>query len=222
MRKATVIFNSDDYWIYERLKQYAVRMNVIPVYDLKKPEAIAALAKYRRKYCHEEPSPSVLEKVYDLVGGRLSFLGKIAKTYDMVATANEICRMEKTWFLSQCGILGEEMDDDVMDQQKYASAAMVLASKLVDMEKGMERTYDPHEGHLLPQLPLDKARWVMTYERPEIHLHLHRNSANQITTPIGAQILSASTIQSTSSPSTARPKSEVRIPNRLLNIQITI
>lgn len=28
--------------------------------------------------------------------------------------------MEKTWFLNQCWILGEEMDDDVMDQQKYA------------------------------------------------------------------------------------------------------
>lgn len=70
--------------------------------------------------------------------------------------------MEKTWFLTQCGILGSEMDDDVMDQQKYASAAMVLAKALVDMEKEMESTYDPEKGHVLPQLPLHKAREVMT------------------------------------------------------------
>lgn len=70
--------------------------------------------------------------------------------------------MEKTWFLNQCWILGMEMDDDVMDQQKYASAAMVLAKALVDMEKDMEKTYDPEHGHILPEIPLHKARQIMT------------------------------------------------------------
>lgn len=56
----------------------------------------------------------------------------------------------------------EGMDDDVMDQQKYASAAMVLAKALVDQEKEMERTYDPERGHILPEIPLHKAREVMT------------------------------------------------------------
>lgn len=159
---ATIIFNSDDYWIYERLKQYATRMNVIPILDLNKPKAISALANYRKKYRHEEPDYSVLEQVYDRVGGRLAYLGRVAKTEDMVQTADHICRMEKTWFLTQCGILGMEMDDDVMDQQKYASAAMVLAKALVDMEKEMEQVYDTEKGHVLPQLPLHKAREVMT------------------------------------------------------------
>lgn len=49
-----------------------------------------------------------------------------------------------------------------MDQQKYASAAMVLAKALVDQEKEMERTYDPERGHILPEIPLHKAREVMT------------------------------------------------------------
>lgn len=159
----TVILNSDDYWIYERLKQYATRMNVIPILDLNKPKAISALANYRQKFHGERPPRfEILEQVYDKVGGRLSYLGRVAKSHDMLKTATEICQMEKTWFLNQCWILGMEMDDDVMNQQKYASAAMVLAKALVDLEKDMESTYDPERGHILPQMPLHKARQVMT------------------------------------------------------------
>jgi hypothetical protein len=54
------------------------------------------------------------------------------------------------------------MDDDVMDQQKYASAAMVLAKALVEKEKEMESCYDPKQGHMLPSIPLHKAREIMT------------------------------------------------------------
>ena len=80
----------------------------------------------------------------------------------MVKTAHAICRAEKTWFLNQCWILGMEMDDDVMDQQKYASAAMVLAKAMVDQEKEMEQTYHDEDGHILPEIPLHKARYIMT------------------------------------------------------------
>ena len=59
-------------------------------------------------------------------------------------------------------ILGQEMDDDVMDQQKFASAAMVLAKSLVEREKAMEMTYDPKKGHILPEMPLYEAYYVMT------------------------------------------------------------
>lgn len=159
---ATVIFNSDDYWIYERLKQYATRMNVIPILDLTRPKAISALANYRKKYRGEEPDMNILEQVYEKVGGRLSYLGRVAKSNDMVKMANDICAMEKQWFLNKCWILGEEMDDDVMDQQKYASAAMVLAKALVELEKELGLEYDPEKGHVLPQMPLHKARQVMT------------------------------------------------------------
>jgi hypothetical protein len=158
----TIIFNSDDYWIYERLKQYATRMNVIRILDLSKRRSLAALRTYRIKHKGEDPEPSILEQVYDKVGGRLAFLGKVAKADDMLKTADEICEIEKTWFLNQCWILGMTMDDDVMENQKYASAACVLAKALVDQEKGMESTYDPEEGHILPEIALHKARQVMT------------------------------------------------------------
>lgn len=158
----TVVFNSDEYWVYERLKQHATRMEVIPVVDLTKDKALVALRKYRKKYFHEDPPEELLEKVYERIGGRLSFLNGVAKAHDMLKVCDEICRKEKTWFLNQCWILGEAMDDDVMNQQKYASAAMVMAKALVDKEQEMETTFDPMRGHILPEIPLHKAREVMT------------------------------------------------------------
>ena len=116
----TMVFNSDDYWVYERLKQLATRMEVIPVLDLPKRQALAALQKYRGKYFHEHVPDKVLEEVYDRVGGRLSFLNKVARSTDMMKTCEKIQDVEKKWFLNQCWILGMEMDDDVMDQQKWA------------------------------------------------------------------------------------------------------
>lgn len=160
---ATVVFNSDDYWVYERLKQNATRMEVHPIVDLPRKQAIAALRNYRTRYFGQDPPEDLLEEIYKMVGGRLTYLNRVAKREDMLAMCHTICETEKTWFLNKCGILGEPMDDDVMDQQKYASAAMVLAKKLVDMEseEGWE-PYNAEVGHILPQLPLHKAREEMT------------------------------------------------------------
>ncbi|KAJ5540022.1 hypothetical protein N7513_008354 [Penicillium frequentans] len=158
----TTILNSDDYWVYERLKRYATRMEVVSVTDLPKQKAMDALKRYRRQFCHEDLPSSVLEHVYDMVGGRLSFLNRVAKSPDILKTCDEICRAEKVWFLNKCWILGKEMDDDVMDEQKYSSAAMVLAKALVDIENEMEETYHPENGHILPEIELHKAREVMT------------------------------------------------------------
>lgn len=157
----TMIFNSDDYWVYERLKQLATRMEVLPVGDLPKEQAINALQRYRARYFKAEPSSEILEEVYDRVGGRLTFLNRVAKAQDMLETCEKITEVEKRWFLNQCWILGMEMDDDVMDQQKYASAAMVLAQALVDAENDMQ-IYHPELGHILPTIPLHKARQIMT------------------------------------------------------------
>ncbi|KAG4428154.1 hypothetical protein IFR05_016364 [Cadophora sp. M221] len=159
----TMVFNSDDYWVYERLKQLATRMEVTSITDLPKNQAISALSKYRLKYFSEKPNRTVLEEVYDRVGGRLTFLNRVAKSKDMLDTCNAIIETEKRWFLNQCWILGMEMDDDVMDQQKYASAAMVLAQALVAAEKSQDSPYSPTDGsHIIPQIPLHKARQIMT------------------------------------------------------------
>ncbi|KAM0802196.1 hypothetical protein BDR22DRAFT_887862 [Usnea florida] len=160
----TVVFNSDDYWVYERLKQYSTRMDVLPILDLPKEQAMSALRQYRIRNFKEEPSTEVLEEIFNQVGGRLTFLNRVAKSTDMLETCEHICRTEKTWFLNKCWILGEGMDDDVMDQQKYAAAAMVLAKALVDQEKRTigKGTSQPGQGQLLPQIPLHEAREIMT------------------------------------------------------------
>lgn len=116
----TMVFNSDDYWVYDRLKLLATRMEVTSITDLPRFQAISALQKYRQKYFKEAPKPEILSEVYDRVGGRLTFLNRVARSKDMLATCDDIIDTEKRWFLNQCGILGAEMDDDVMDQQKYA------------------------------------------------------------------------------------------------------
>lgn len=122
---ATVVLNSDDYWVYERLKRHATRMELLPVLDLKKGPAMDAIRKYRRKLFKEQPSEAEVERVYDRVGGRLAFLARAAKSENMQEACDDICDKEKTWLLNQCWILGPEMDDDVMDQQKYAVSTWV-------------------------------------------------------------------------------------------------
>ena len=159
----TMMFNSDDYWVYERLKRYATRMEVIPILDLPKSLAIPALKNYRAKYFPQEKHDSeIFKQVYDLVGGRLNFLSRVAKSSDMLKMCHQVKNSEKTWFLNKCGILGEDMDDDVMDQQKYASAAMVLARALVEKDKEMDSNYDEERGHILPNIPLYVSRQIMT------------------------------------------------------------
>jgi hypothetical protein len=95
-------------------------MEVTAITDLPKAPAISALAKYRQKYFKEVPSSEILEEVYNRVGGRLTYLNRVARSHNMLATCDNIIDTEKRWFLNQCWILGAEMDDDVMDQQKYA------------------------------------------------------------------------------------------------------
>ncbi|KAG5999703.1 hypothetical protein E4U43_001914 [Claviceps pusilla] len=158
----TMVFNSDDYWVYERLKQLSTRMEVLPVTDLPKQQAIQALQRYRMRYFGEKLSQVQLDDVYDRVGGRVSFLNRVAKSHNMLDTCESIKEIEKKWFLNQCWIMGTEMDDDVMDQQKWAAAAMVLAQALVEKENDAASTYDPSQGHMLPSFPFHIAQEIMT------------------------------------------------------------
>lgn len=129
----TIVMNSDDYWVYERLKKLATRMEVTSVSDLPKSSATAALKRYRARYFREILSDDLATQVYDRVGGRLSFLNRVAKSDDMLKTCDFIKEVEKTYFLNQCWILGTEMDDDVMDQQKWAVSQIPTVSSRTDV-----------------------------------------------------------------------------------------
>lgn len=76
------------------MKKNASRMRVLSVYDLSARESIEALRQMRRYNLHvaenkaldevEIESDEVMRRVYDLVGGRTSYLSRIARASDMV------------------------------------------------------------------------------------------------------------------------------------------
>ncbi|KAK9349154.1 hypothetical protein V1522DRAFT_345066 [Lipomyces starkeyi] len=162
----TMIFNSDDYWVYERFKKLSTRLDVVTIRDLNREKSIEALRMWRRRYFDEPEVPKeVCDKVYNIVGGRPQFLNRVAQHRDMLGHAKSVVEKERTWFLNQCGLLGMEMDDDVMESGKFSSSAMRLMKELVDMEQA-ERARQgdaaPDADHDLPSLPLWRARQVMT------------------------------------------------------------
>ncbi|ODV93275.1 hypothetical protein PACTADRAFT_77653 [Pachysolen tannophilus NRRL Y-2460] len=188
----TMIFNSDDYWLYERLKKLGTRLEVINVRDLNREQSVKAIKVARLRYFQQPISDELANKVYDLIGGRPQHLSHVAGHADMITSCHEIIDGEKTWLLNQCGLLGNNMDDDVMASGKFSSSAMLLMKELVDMDRERIRkefwqgllkressarnlqdtdrnkllaSSSEHVRHKLPELPLWRARQIMT--RPD-------------------------------------------------------
>lgn len=113
----TLIFTSDQYRTTEMLRLHATRMQVLNVQDIPKEMAVRSLHAYRHHAFHQDVSPSILDQVYSLVGGRLIHLDQVARSKDMLQTCRTICAKEKRWLLCKCWILGAEMDDKAEDQQ---------------------------------------------------------------------------------------------------------
>ena len=72
----------------------------------------------------------------------------------MKDAAKAIVESEKTWLLNRCGLV-PDFDDDVMDQQKWAAGAFMLAQALV----AAEAESNPPS---LVSIPLYKCRQIMT------------------------------------------------------------
>lgn len=163
-RLVTVVFNSDEYWIEERLRPLATRMRVIPVHDVPKDAAIAALKGFRAQAFQEDTPAQVLEAVYQKVGGRLRFLSQVGNAVDMEEACRALYEKEKRWFLNQCWIYGPDLDDDAEDHQTFCSSAMILAKAFVEKQNAY-RTSGGTEGlHFLPGVPLHEARQIMGRE----------------------------------------------------------
>lgn len=176
----TVIFNSDDYWIYEKLKRLGTRLELINVRDFNRIETVSVLKFIRGKFYPSSEradlalDDSTCNKIYDLIGGRPQHIGQVARHEDVIKACHEIIDREKTWFLSQCGLLGEEMDDDVMEFGKFSLSAMLLMREFVEMDRQRMNTListelptatDQCKDHHLPELPLWRSRQIMT--RPD-------------------------------------------------------
>ena len=154
----TTVFTSDEFWTLERLTPHATNMHVMSIRDVRKDIVTKALKQYRARYHNEDTPCSILDQVYAQVGGRLIFLNQVAKSHDMLGTCAQINRREKSWFLNNCWILGDSMDDDVEEQQKYCAAAIILARALV-LSETHPRTSD---AFVLPEMPLHEARQIIT------------------------------------------------------------
>lgn len=174
---ATMIFNSDDYWVYEKLKKLGTRLEVINVRDFGRKEATMALKFTREKNFPSGKFPQLIltdevcNQIYDLIGGRPQHIAQVARHVDVFKASHEIIDREKTWFLNQCGLLGLEMDDDVMESGKFSTLAMLLMKEFVDMDRERRNTLlaqeypdkkDESKDHSLPELPLWRARQIMT------------------------------------------------------------
>ncbi|KAL7421907.1 hypothetical protein Q5752_003679 [Cryptotrichosporon argae] len=131
----TMIFSTDDFWCLDTMKKNASRMRILSVYDLPAHESISALGLLRRHALShrlgikaqdvELEGEDVLRGVYDMVGGRTSYLARVARADDMLAEARGMIQAEKGWLLSKVGLI-PEMDDDVMDEQKWSSCSWLL------------------------------------------------------------------------------------------------
>lgn len=173
----TIIFNSDDYWVYEKLKRLGTRLELINVRDFNRTQTVSVLKFIRNKYYPASKNPDLVlgedlcHKIYDLIGGRPQHISQVARHQDVIKACHEIIDREKTWFLNQCGLLGEDMDDDVMESGKFSLSAMLLMREFVEMDRQRMNTLiskdlpdakDICKDHHLPELPLWRSRQIMT------------------------------------------------------------
>ena len=91
-------------------------MHTLTIYDLGADETTSACERIRRQFTSlPNPAQSEMEEATAIVGGRLSYLNRIARARDMVSMAKHMLAVEKGWLLSQIGLI-EDCDDDVMDE----------------------------------------------------------------------------------------------------------
>ncbi|GMG25948.1 unnamed protein product [Aspergillus oryzae] len=140
----TVVFTSDEYRTSDLLRLHAARMNVLNVRDITVDLAVQSLKEYWLHAFWEEVPVETLERIYSMVGGRLSFVDEIAKSRDILKTCESICERERRWFLKKCWILGKNMHEGAKEQQEYC------------------RRISKSPNSELPGIPLHKAQEMMT------------------------------------------------------------
>jgi len=147
-------------------------MQVLSISDLNASEALQASLQMRLHSRKLLESPDIIKEAVSVVGGRLSYLSRVSKARDMMEMANHLRIVEKGWLLSQIGLI-RDLDDDVMDEQKWSSYSWVLLREFVKMwkeqkeevaEKVCKGELDPAamDDLPLPSIPYYKCRQIMT------------------------------------------------------------
>ncbi|KAG5342614.1 hypothetical protein C0989_012119 [Termitomyces sp. Mn162] len=111
----TMVFSSDDFWPFHIMRKNGSRMQVLSIDDLNPTESLHAINRMRLSSRRSPATLGQLKEAVSLVGGRLSYLNKVAKAKNMKETAEGLKNVEKGWLLSQIGLI-PDCDDDVMDE----------------------------------------------------------------------------------------------------------
>ena len=135
-------------------------MHVLSIYDLNRQEALRCAKQMRFSEMHFqaererqnvhvspedgaiiEPKPvedvETITKALSLTGGRLSFIGRLARAQDLVHRGEDMVAKEKGWLLSQIGLI-DDCDDDVMDEVCSFCKFCVLLLTFMFCEAKME------------------------------------------------------------------------------------
>ncbi|KAJ9123101.1 hypothetical protein QFC22_001291 [Naganishia vaughanmartiniae] len=146
-------------------------LTVLSVLDLNEEDARKSLRFLRSSY---GPNHGVITRqdrdqipeVLKLIGGRTSYLSRVARAEDMLEEAKNMVEVEKNWMLSKVGMTGQETDDDVMDDQKWSSCTWLLMKEFVkireEAKEEAEKTGQPFDETETPKMSYYKARQVMT------------------------------------------------------------
>ncbi|KAF8070744.1 hypothetical protein FPV67DRAFT_1414129 [Lyophyllum atratum] len=166
----TMVFSSDDFWPFHIMRKTASRMHVLSICDLDTKGSLHAATRMRMSSRREAATPDEIREAVTLIGGRLSYLNRVAKSKDMVAMANHLKSVEQAWLLSQIGLI-PDCDDDVMDEQKWSSCSWLLLQEFVKIraEQAAAREAAMAAGELveedileLPVIPYWRCRQIMT------------------------------------------------------------
>ncbi|CAG8503984.1 11781_t:CDS:2 [Diversispora eburnea] len=129
-----VVFNTDDYTVYERMKRDASRMDVIRIGELADQEALQLLQEKRRRRYGPESEEKLKQILKDRVGGRLSYINRLGRERDLDKTVETLEAEEKHWLTNRIGLI-PDFEETAFDDQKYASCAWKLIRKLVKSEE---------------------------------------------------------------------------------------
>ncbi|KAJ3936992.1 MAG: hypothetical protein NXY57DRAFT_983294 [Lentinula lateritia] len=166
----TMIFSTDDFWPFHVMRKVASRMHVLSISDLDTREALHACTRMRANVKNkiEHHDHDQIKEAVSIVGGRLSYLNKVASSKDVLEMSNSLLEIEKAWLLSQIGLI-QDCDDDVMDEQKWSSCSWLLLQEFVKMRQEQEKERDEGLQSLdqlpdlpMPSLPYYKCRQIMT------------------------------------------------------------
>ncbi|CAG8478432.1 10072_t:CDS:2 [Diversispora eburnea] len=124
----TMVFNTDDYYVYERMKMDANKMEVIRVHDLEHYEAVRFLKDKRGGHESEELLYNIVSK---RIGGRVAHLNLLAEDPTKDINASQIEDTERTWLTNKVGLIPNFEGSEEFESQKYAVAAWKLFRAIV-------------------------------------------------------------------------------------------